>query len=70
MLVRCLKAHEDDPARAFTLYRDNRIERTSKVQRLSHENTWMHYPGDVSWVFGYDALTIPLQPSKTPAKAG
>ena len=70
MLVRCLKAHEDDPARAFTLYRDNRIERTSKVQRLSHENTWMHYPGDVSWVFAYDALTVPLQPSKTPAKAG
>jgi 6-hydroxynicotinate 3-monooxygenase len=60
VLVRCLKLHADDPAEAFELYRRNRIERTSKVQRISHDNTWMHYPHDVSWCFGYDAMTVPL----------
>lgn len=62
MLVRCLKLMKDDPARAFELYRENRIARTSKVQRVSHDNTWMHYPSDLSWVFGYDPLTEPLAP--------
>ena len=62
MLVRCLKLMDDDPSGAFALYRQNRIARTSEVQRVSHENTWMHYPMDVSWVFGYDALDVPLQP--------
>lgn len=60
VLVRCLQLSEDDPAKAFELYRRNRIERTSEVQRVSHENTWMHYPADESWVFGYDAMTVPL----------
>jgi hypothetical protein len=30
------------------------------VQRVSHENTWMNYPMDPSWVFAYDAMTVPL----------
>jgi 6-hydroxynicotinate 3-monooxygenase len=59
VLVRCLE-HFDDPAQAFEVYRRTRIERTSKVQQVSHDNTWMHYPHDVSWVFGYDAMTVPL----------
>jgi 6-hydroxynicotinate 3-monooxygenase len=64
MLVRCLKLNAANPAAAFAQYRDNRIERTSLVQRLSHENTWMHYPTDVGWVFGYNALTVPLMTTK------
>jgi 6-hydroxynicotinate 3-monooxygenase len=59
VLVRCLQAI-DDPAHAFEVYRKTRIERASKVQKVSHDNTWMHHPHDVSWVFGYDAMTVPL----------
>jgi 6-hydroxynicotinate 3-monooxygenase len=59
VLVRCLQAI-DDPAHAFEVYRKTRIERTSTVQKVSHDNTWMHHPHDVSWVFGYDAMTVPL----------
>jgi len=60
VLVRCLEAAGNDPARAFPLYRDTRIARTSKVQQVSHDNTWMHLPHDVGWVFGYNAMTVPL----------
>jgi 6-hydroxynicotinate 3-monooxygenase len=59
VLVRCLQ-QVDDPAAAFEAYRRARIERTSRVQQVSHDNTWMHYPHDVSWVFGYDAMSVPL----------
>ena len=69
MLVRCFKLNDSDPAGAFALYRANRIERTTRVQRESHENTWMHYPHDVSWVFGYDALNVPLKPVEATAEA-
>jgi 6-hydroxynicotinate 3-monooxygenase len=68
MLVRCLKLNDSDPAGAFALYRENRIERTTRVQHESHANTWMHYPHDVSWVFGYDALNVPLKPVRAPAE--
>jgi len=60
VLVRCIQAKGDDIEGAFQLYRDARIARASKVQRVSHENTWMNYPMDPSWVFGYDAMTVPL----------
>jgi 6-hydroxynicotinate 3-monooxygenase len=62
MLVRCMKMMGDDYDVAFRLYKANRIARTSRVQRESHANTWMNYPIDPSWVFAYDALTVPLQP--------
>jgi len=60
VLVRALQGF-DDPAEAFERYRAARIARTSRVQQVSHDNTWMHHPHDVSWVFGYDAMTVPLQ---------
>jgi len=31
-----------------------------KVQRISAENTFLRYPTDPAWVFGYDAVTVPL----------
>ena len=60
VLVRCIKDKGDDIEGAFKMYREGRIARTSKVQRVSHENTWMNYPMDPSWVFAYDAMTVPL----------
>jgi 6-hydroxynicotinate 3-monooxygenase len=62
VLVRCIQAAGDNfnYAAAFQLYRINRIERTSRVQKESHENTWMKYPSDPSWVYAYDAINIPL----------
>jgi 6-hydroxynicotinate 3-monooxygenase len=60
ILVRCMEAI-DDYGGAFKLYEENRIERTSRVQQVSHENTWMKSPTDPAWVFGYDAMNIPLQ---------
>jgi 6-hydroxynicotinate 3-monooxygenase len=62
ILARCIAASGDDFASAFKRYRANRIERTSRVQKESHANTWMKHPTDPSWVFAYDALTVPLLP--------
>ncbi len=62
ILARCVAASGDDFPTAFKLYRANRIERTSIVQKASHENTWMKYATDPSWVFAYDAFTVPLLP--------
>ena len=58
-VLRGLKARMNETL-AFQLYRDARIARTSKVQRVSHENAWMNVPMDPSWVFAYDAMTVPL----------
>lgn len=59
VLVRCLMA-SDECADAFALYQETRLARVSKVQRMSAENTFLRYPTDPTWVFGYDALTEPL----------
>jgi 6-hydroxynicotinate 3-monooxygenase len=59
VLVRCL-IESDDCASAFALYQETRMPRVSKVQRVSAENTFLRYPTDPTWVFGYDALTEPL----------
>jgi 6-hydroxynicotinate 3-monooxygenase len=60
VLARCIEACGDDVPAAFRLYESTRIGRTSRVQRESHDNTWLQYPTDPAWVFGYDALTTPL----------
>ena len=61
MLARCLKEvgvsnHSD----AFALYEANRAARASKVQRISHDNTWLRTNEDPSWCFGYDVFNVPL----------
>ena len=59
VLVRCL-LDADDRATAFALYQAARMPRVSKVQRISAENSFLRTPTDPTWVFGYDAVTVPL----------
>ncbi|AMN41096.1 FAD-dependent monooxygenase [Rhodoplanes sp. Z2-YC6860] len=59
VLVRCL-VQSGDQATAFGLYEATRKPRVRKVQQISAENTFLRLPTDPSWVFGYDAATIPL----------
>jgi len=70
MLARCLKevgvSHYGD---AFALYEANRAERASKVQRISHDNTWLRTDEDPSWCFGYDVFDVPLVTPQAKAAA-
>ncbi|MDX3893691.1 FAD-dependent monooxygenase [Pusillimonas sp.] len=62
MLVRCLdEVGAADYQQAYELYRLNRFERTSRVQKVSHNNTWLRHDEDPSWVYGYDVFNVPLQ---------
>lgn len=61
MLMRCLQ--ELGPANheaAFKLYEVNRAGRTTQVQTVSHENTWLRYDEDPGWCFGYNVFQVPL----------
>ena len=60
VLARCLGAHPD-PAVAFAAYEATRLERTARVQLTSRQNTWGRAGGDTAWLYGYDALTVPLE---------
>lgn len=60
ILARVIADADGDFKYAFERYRANRIERTSRVQRESHVNVWMKHPTDPTWVYGYDATTVPL----------
>ncbi|MCC6779367.1 MAG: FAD-dependent monooxygenase [Hyphomicrobiales bacterium] len=62
VLARCL-ARSDDYAAAFALYRATRLPRVGKVQRISAENSFLRYPTDPTWVFGYDAVSVALGPA-------
>lgn len=61
VLARCL-VEVDDPAAAFALYQATRMPRVGKVQRISAENSFLRQPTDPAWVFGYDAVNVPLGP--------
>lgn len=61
VLVRCL-LQSDDNAAAFELYEANRMPRVRTVQKISAENSFLRSPTDPTWVFGYDAVTVPLEP--------
>jgi 6-hydroxynicotinate 3-monooxygenase len=61
VLARCL-LQSDNHSAAFALYEMNRMPRVRKVQRISAENSFLRYPTDPTWVFGYDAITEPLGP--------
>lgn len=72
MLVRCFKeVGAEHHAQAFALYEANRAARASKVQRISHENTWLRTNEDPAWCFGYDVFSVPLVDAgaKTPVAA-
>jgi 6-hydroxynicotinate 3-monooxygenase len=71
MLTRCLdEVGATDYANAFALYEANRAERASKVQLVSHNNTWLRTNEDPAWVFAYDVFNEPLKsPSAKQASA-
>ena len=61
MLARCLQqVGADRHELAFALYQANRAGRASKVQKISHDNTWLMTDEDPSWCFGYDVFDVPL----------
>jgi 6-hydroxynicotinate 3-monooxygenase len=61
VLARCL-VQSDDCAAAFKLYQTTRMSRVNEVQRISAENSFLRYPTDPTWVFGYDAVNVALGP--------
>ncbi|WP_328799083.1 FAD-dependent monooxygenase [Roseomonas harenae] len=69
MLARCFKeVGAEDFETTFALYRANRIERASRVQKVSHDNTWLRENEDPGWVFGYDVFNVPLiEPARVAA---
>jgi 6-hydroxynicotinate 3-monooxygenase len=63
VLARCL-LQSDDHVTAFALYQTTRRPRVSRVQAISAENSFLRHPTDPTWVFGYDAVSIPLGPQR------
>jgi salicylate hydroxylase/6-hydroxynicotinate 3-monooxygenase len=72
ILARCLQEVEgDDIEGAFRRYEATRKPRTSRIQAISSANTWMKGgDDDTSWLYGYDAWTVPLAESGSVAKIG
>jgi 2-polyprenyl-6-methoxyphenol hydroxylase-like FAD-dependent oxidoreductase len=70
ILARCLEqVRGDDIEAAFRMYEAHRKPRTSRIQAISSANTWMKGGSeDTSWLYGYDAWTVPLT-AATPAGA-
>ncbi|HYH41391.1 MAG TPA: FAD-dependent monooxygenase [Burkholderiales bacterium] len=62
VLTRCLEAIEgDDVEGALKRYEAHRKPRTSRIQAISSANTWLQKgESDTSWLYGYDAWTVPL----------
>ena len=58
-----------DHAQAFAVYEQNRTARASRVQRVSHDNTWLRTNENPDWCFGYDVFEVPLQDAATKAPA-
>jgi salicylate hydroxylase/6-hydroxynicotinate 3-monooxygenase len=63
ILARCLAdVDNEDIEGAFRRYEANRKPRTSRIQSISSANTWMSGGNDdPSWLYGYDAWTVPLR---------
>jgi 6-hydroxynicotinate 3-monooxygenase len=65
MLWRCLEeVGMDRYETAFQHYEASRIERTSRVQKESHDNVWLRYESDPSWCFGHDVFAEPIRETK------
>ena len=66
ILARCISQFGVDDAReSFAWYEANRKPRVEKVQQISMANTWLRTPTDPSWLFRYDACSVPLQSPAT-----
>ena len=59
VLARCLDAF-GGVEEAFARYAALRRERTARIQLTSGRNDWLSRHTDPDWVYGYDALTVPL----------
>jgi salicylate hydroxylase/6-hydroxynicotinate 3-monooxygenase len=68
ILSRCLEQCDADgiPA-ALQRYEINRLPRTAEIQQTSSKNTWMRNATDPTWVYGYDAWSVPLIDPQTAA---
>ena len=66
ILTRCLAdLAGEDYAAAYAAYEAHRKPRTSRIQAISSANTWMKGGSDdTSWLYGYDAWTVPLTPTE------
>lgn len=63
ILTRCIaELGLDHPDATFEAYEQCRKPRTTRIQQESRSNTWLHHATDPSWVYGYDALRVPLRP--------
>jgi 6-hydroxynicotinate 3-monooxygenase len=71
VLARCLADVDgQDIEGAFRRYEAHRKPRTSKIQTISSANTWMKGGSeDTSWLYGYDAWTVPLTAGATTVRA-
>lgn len=68
VLARCLEGVEPDGfVEAFKRYEWNRKPRATQIQQTSGKNTWMQHDTNPDWVYGYDAVTVPLVNSATEA---
>ena len=62
VLFRCMSELKLEPSgRAFVAFEATRKERASAIQQTSSKNEWMRHSTDPSWVYGYDAWTVPLK---------
>lgn len=62
VLARCLHGKDIDGfADAFRRFERNRKPRTSRIQLGTRQNTWMRTAPDMTWLYGYDAWTAPLE---------
>jgi salicylate hydroxylase/6-hydroxynicotinate 3-monooxygenase len=61
VLSRCLAGVDrDSVVDAFRRFEATRKERTTRVQETSRANVWLKERTDTSWVYGYDAWSVPL----------
>lgn len=67
VLSRCVE-QEQDMAEAFRRYEATRLERTSRIQLTSRENTWGKQKINPDWVYGYDAWQTPISREPTDSK--
>lgn len=57
----------DDLQSLYARYEAIRKPRTSRIQLGSRSNEWLRHTTDPSWVYGYDATTVPLDHEAVPA---
>jgi 6-hydroxynicotinate 3-monooxygenase len=61
VLARCLEGTDlDGFSDAFRRFERNRKDRTSRIQLGARKNTWMRTATDMTWLYDYDAWTVPL----------